>query len=450
MAPKSKSVAPRVSKQKKKVSIPREKNSQILSLPRELREQIYQAVLDISPTSLYDLLLINRQISGEAKPYLFQQTLIFDGQSELQKWLKTIDHSFLKLVVAIQFKLHDVDPDEIVGALGKRLRRATASGSSNSSDRDEYSEACELDVRRLEKAFRLFPNVKHFTIAATTKADPQPPSYMLASFVRLLIASFPNLISLTSHDDLPMEYVHCLRKLRRLRFRGIGTNSSLEVANILGNLPSLVELEVYRPAPDSAEASLSIFTAFDRFRYDIGDIVGEISDLESLTLYEYMGKKDNKELPREVRVEMTDAFMGSISALERHRPTLRHLTILIDVHLEPSMQKQIAMFVKSSHLLYLETIDRDFPPLGYLPATIETIVLRGGLHALPFRPWLEKLVAMVQHYNGELPNLVEVVIYRNGPSTPSDENHKRWASAQMRNFGIQAWWRVWDGKPPRD
>ena len=445
MAPKSKSKAPRVSKQKINVPVVEKDNSYLLGMPTELREQVYRAVLDTSPASLYSLVLTNRQISGEAKPHLFKQSLVFDGQPELYKWLEIVEHSYLELVTDIQFKLHDIDPDGIVGALGERLRQAAIPDPSNRPDRDTYSEACKLEIERLGKAFRLLPNVRHFTIIATTKADPQPPYHMLALFVRMLVHCFPHLISLTSHDDLPMRYVSDLHKLRRLRFPGIGTTPTKEVTSILSNLPSLVELEVCRINPNSAERASGISGVFQQFRCDVAAIVRETTDLESLALYEYLGK-GNGEADQE---GMTKAIMDSFGALECHKPTLRSLKSLLEFDLEPWMQKKIAMFIKSSRLYHLEAFDKDFPPLGHLPATIETIVLRCGLLDVPFKPWLEKLVSMAQHHKNQLPNLTEVVIYRNGPSTPSNDNHKRWASERMRKLGIQLWWRTWDGKMPQ-
>ena len=449
MAPKSRSTASRVSKRKANASTTKKDRSRFLDIPMELREHVYSAVLNTSPSSLYSLMFINRQVSREAKPYLFKQPLVFDGQTELHEWMKTVDHAYLRLVVDIKFKLHDIDPEGIVGALGQRLRQAVISGPSIRPDKDPYAEACSLEIGRLEKAFRLLPEVKHFTILASTKADPQPPYHMLCQFSEMLVKSFPNLISLTSHDDvLEMGFVlHSLHKLRRLRFPGIATNTPEGVASVLGKLPSLVELEVCRPNPTPAEPVLCVSGAVRRIRCDIAEIIRGISDLETLAFYEFLSKDDHNEAAEE---EMTEAFTDSIKALERHKRSLRNLKLLIDLDLEPWMKKAIATFVKSSRLTYLETFDTDFPPFGYLPATIETIVLRGSLPRESFQPWLKKLVVMAQRYNDELPNLTETVIYLNGPCTPSEEEHKRGVSKEMRKLGIQVWWREWDGAPPED
>lgn len=447
MAPESKSTAPHVSKHKTYDSTTRKTRSCLLDIPRELREHVYGAILNTSPSSLYNLILTNRQISREARPYLFKQSLVFDGQSELYEWLRTVDHAYLRLVVNIQFKLHDIDPEGIVGALGKRLRQVAISGPSKRPDKDPYTEACQLEIGRLGKAFRLLPHVRHFTILATTKADPQPSYRMLGWFSEMLVESFPNLISLTSHEDmLAIPFVYPLHKLRRLRFSGITTSMPAHVTSVLSEMPSLVELEVCRPNPASVERKvLSASGAVRPMRCDIADIIRNISELRTLAFYDISSKNDHSEVADE---EMTATIMESISSLERHKRSLRELTILIDLDFEPWMQKELATFIKSSRITHLETFDTDCPPLGYLPATIETVVLRSGLLRVPFKSWLEKLVSMAQHYNDELPEFTEAVIYLKGPPIPSEDTLKRWASKEMRKLGIQLWWRRWDGTPP--
>ena len=448
MAPKSKPAPHHVSKHKTKVYTTKEKRAHLLRIPPELREEIYRAVLNTSPLSLFSLLLTNRHISRETKPYLFKQSLVFDGQTELLEWLRTVDHTFLDLVTDIQFKLHDIDPEGIVRALSERLQQAVNSGSSDRPAKDPYKEACDLELERLEKAFRLLPKVKRFTILATTKADSRPPYRMLCAFSDMLVRCFPNLNSLSCHEEiLPMDFISPLHKLRRLRFPGIAANTPKRATNIIGQLPSLVELEVCRPSPNPAERVLSVSRAVRRIRCDIPGIVRGISALESLAFYEFLSKDHHSEAAQE---EMTDAIMDSINALERHKPSLRSLTILIDLDLETWMVKKIARFVKSSCLTYLETFDSDFPPLGYLPATIKTIVLRSGLCNVHFESWLKKLVVMAQHYKDNLPNFTEMVIYLNNPVRPSEEKYKGWASKEMHQLGIQLWWRRWDGTPPED
>ena len=441
MTPNSKGTAPRVPKQEKAVSTPKKTRTDFLDIPTELRERVYDAVLNQNPSSLYNLILTNRQISREAQPYLFKQSLLFDGQSELHEWLRTVHPRFLPYVTNIQFKLHDIDPEEIVGALGKRLRRFGLSGSSEPMS-DPYKQACDLELRRLQEAFQQLPRVTHLTILEITKADPQPPYRMLCHFFEMLVQSFPNLISLTSHEDsLPIGFVSPLHKLRRLRFPGIAPGRTQAVTKALSELPSLIELEVCRPGPNGTERGRHAPYYVGRERCDIAGIIQGISRLESLAFSELLSEHASEDDKK----EMTNAIIDSISALERHKHSLRSLKIIIDFKLETWMQKKIATFIKSSRLTYLETFDTDFPPFEYLPATIETVVLRSSLLRKPFQSWLENLVAMTQHYSDEFPNLTEIVVYVNDAVGLPEAKHRSWASKALRKLGIDFWWRRMEG-----
>ena len=158
---------------------PRE--NKLLKLALELRENIYIHVLRMSSSSLFNLLFVNRQMLREVTPFIFKRPLTFDGQSELFGWLDRTDPQYLRHVVDVRFKLHDIDPDKIVGALGKRLQQANitrASGSRGPDTRDNpYYEACRLDLARIESSFRLLPNIRKLTILACTDRDPQPREY---------------------------------------------------------------------------------------------------------------------------------------------------------------------------------------------------------------------------------------------------------------------------------
>ena len=442
MAPKPKSTAPRMPKQEKNISTPNKTRTRLLDIPTELREQVYDAVLHENPSSLYNLALTSRQISREAIPYLFKQSLVFDGQSELHEWLKTVRPSYLHYVTTIQFKLHDIDPEKIVGALGQRLRRTGLSGPSEPLS-DPYKQACDQELGHLYEAFRMLPKVTHFTILPITRADPRPPYRMLYHFFEMLVRSFPNLISLTNYEDsLPMGFVTPLHKLRRLNFPGIAPDPPEVLTKALCELPSLVDLEVYRPDPTRADRGRHAPYSVVRERCDVAGIVRGVFRLESFAFSELRSEHHQSENNTQ---EIIDAIIDSISALERHKPWLQSLKLLMDFQLEPWIQKKIATFVQSSRLTHLETFDKDLPQFGYLPATIETIALRSSLLRKPFHSWLEKLVAMTQHHNDELPNLTEIVVFANDAVDLLEAKHKSWASRELRKLGIHFWWRRSEG-----
>ena len=101
---------PRVGKKGSSAQAPRKPKLQFLTIPLEIREHIYNDLLRVRPASLFDLLLTNRQLAREGKPFLYRQPLTFDGQSELVDWLRNADRACLRHVVEIHFKLHDIDP----------------------------------------------------------------------------------------------------------------------------------------------------------------------------------------------------------------------------------------------------------------------------------------------------------------------------------------------------
>jgi len=100
------------------------------TIPLEIREHIYNELLGIAPSTIFDLLLTNRQIASEAKPFLYRQPLIFDGQAEFVSWLRSVDRTCLRHVVEVHFKLHDIDPIKIVGAFVSDIYPTSADSRS--------------------------------------------------------------------------------------------------------------------------------------------------------------------------------------------------------------------------------------------------------------------------------------------------------------------------------
>lgn len=126
----SKPIKAKAKSKPKAATTPR--GSRFLDLALELREIVYSQIACDAPSSLVDLLTVNHQLTREVKPFLYRQALTFDGQTELFDWLDEVDHSYLQYVFDVRFKLHDIDPAKIVGALGRRLQQANISRQSGS------------------------------------------------------------------------------------------------------------------------------------------------------------------------------------------------------------------------------------------------------------------------------------------------------------------------------
>lgn len=119
-----------------------------------------------------------------------------------------MDHAFLRHVFDIRFKLHDIDPETIIGALGKRLRKAEAQNHDLEEDDNPYYEACFVDLKRLQKAFSLFTGLRSFTIVACNATDPQPPARMKDSFSKMLGFCLRDVQELVSEEALfPIDFV---------------------------------------------------------------------------------------------------------------------------------------------------------------------------------------------------------------------------------------------------
>lgn len=340
-----------------------------LTLPPELREHIYTVILDEEPSSLTDLLAVNQKLYREVKPFSYKLPRTFDGQSELFSWLDEIDHDFLKYVVDIRFKLHDINCDEIVGALGKRLREAnlTRAGGSRGSDTgsNPYYEACHLELKRIGSAFHLLSNLKSFTILTATRSDPKPPTQMILNFAWMLGHCFPNLHSLVSEENMiPVDFVANKSRLRRLRFPAVSTSEEDAVAKAFRNLADL-ELEICRLPQHRRQVEEGWGCA--------SEVLGSVAPLRSLTLYESR-EFDSANL-------MAEIFLDSEDSLRRHIGSVRRLKLLANLKgprqaMRARMQGNLVKFIRASSLKLVEVTDTYTELYRHLPHTVETFVLR--------------------------------------------------------------------------
>ena len=233
----------------------------LLAIPQELRDNIYDNLLD-SPSTLWSLLFINRQTTKEVVPFLYKQPITFEGQVEFFGWLKKVDGKHLKHVADILFKLQDIDPDKIVGALGKRLRQAKLSGSSSSSEAKYYHEACDLELKRIDESFKSIPNVRHLTVLRATSRDPRPSYHMLTSFSNILGRRFTNLRTFATEESfLPFTCVAPMRRLRQLRFTGMSPISSEDLLKALRKVETLRDMEISRPDEKALERQIGFYAS---------------------------------------------------------------------------------------------------------------------------------------------------------------------------------------------
>lgn len=446
-----------------KTSKPRRAPPHFLTIPLELREHIYTELIIDDASSLFQLLLTNQQISREAKPFIFKQSLAFDGQSELYEWLPRVDRRFLRYVVDVQFKLHDIDPEKIVGALGKRLRQAniTAANSAQAPVGNPYDEACDLEIEHLGNAFSLLPNVKHFTVLPSTDADPRPSYHMLVAFSNLLSRRFPNLLTLTSHEEfLPARFLSSLKNLRRLCFSGMSTSPPAEVTAMIRGLPGLVELEINRLEADTSTRQSDLYSRIATSQpCNYAELTRGIPRLQSLAFYgescneagndENDDEEDEDEDEDEVAEipEVTRFFMG---ALDGHKSSLQKLQLFanVDSSFAGRVQKKLATFRVSS-LLHLETFHAHFPGFKFLPPTLRTLVLWSSAQDVPFEASMKSLVSTAREHRSAVPDLENILIYLDIHDWDAAEGPRNWLCNTMETLGIGLSWKNWDGFLPR-
>lgn len=456
-----------------------------LTIPVELREHIYNELLPYNSSSLFQLLLTNPQITREAKPFIFKQSLIFDGQSELYGWIRRVDRKYFRYVTDIQFKLHDIDPEKIVGALGKRLRQAniTAANSARAPEGNPYDEACDREIDRLGNAFLLFPNIKHMTILAGTDADPRPSYHMLVSFSKLLSRRFPQLVTLINQDEyLPIGCLLGMQNLKRLSFPAFSSSSPAEVTAMISGLPKLLHLEFNRLHADTSTSQDNLYSrSATRQQCNYAELTRGLLNLESLAFYgesceedgedndgddgddgddvdggddggdddadddedddeDRDGEKAVPEIP-----EATRLFMG---ALNGHRSSLKKLKIFpnVDSYYESRVQKKIATF-KTSTLTNLEISHACFPGINFLPATLNTLVLWSSERDVPFESSMKNLVITAKEFRSVVPALGNIIIYLEIEEWDGMAQARQWLYERMEAIGIGLRWRRWDGIP---
>lgn len=422
-----------------------------LTIPLELREHVYAELLPNDPCSLFPLLLTNRQVHREAKPFLFRQSLLFDGQAEFYEWIQTVDRAFLRYVVDIQFKLHDIDPEKIVGALGKRLRQAniTAANSAQAPVGNPYHEACDLEIERLGRAFSYLPNVRRFTILSNTDSDPRPSYHMLVAFSNLLAVRFPHLMSLTNQEEfLPVSFMSKMKNLQRFSFSGVTTSSPAEVTAMFQGFHNLTDLEINRLDQDNSRRHTELhFRAAKAQQCNYGELMRCIPNLESLSFYGEPIIEEDDEDDEDATPDSTKDFL---LALDGRGCPLHTLRILANVSAssEGWMQKKIASF-HTSCLVRLETFHSHLPPIKYLPQNLETLVLWTSESEIDIGPSMKELVGMLRDYRSSVPRLAEIVIHLDVEEWVGVAEARRAISQRMLALGIRLWWNRWDGDTPK-
>ncbi len=377
-----------------------------LSIPLELRDHVYQSLVnDADSDSLLNLLVINHQVSREAKPFLFKRNLVFEGQHDLFAWLYRVNREFLRHVVDVSFQLHDIKPDEIVGALGKRLRQAENSPSPNAAEDNPYHEACDQEIKKIADAFSLMPNVKKLSLFSCEESDPRPSYRMLVTFSKMLACRFPNLQTLQSKESsLHLNFVTNKPKLRQLQLPSQTQSAPAEVAAIFEILP-IKGLSVY----GASRANIG----YDKHRIVVAEMLAAVQPLKSLTLYD----SDIKHYSHDVA---HDALVRTSGPIGRHLRSLETLKILVeysrDIPRASETLNQLQKFLRYSNVNRLEVAEPLIFILDHrLPSSIKKFVIRLDRPSSPDADLSDRMENLLDQFE----TLTDELKRRDGPRLPN-------------------------------
>ncbi|MCJ1481309.1 hypothetical protein MMC06_001466 [Schaereria dolodes] len=355
-------MASRISKKSTKLRNKPKANLHFLTLPLEIRENVYMEVVHSIPRSLLQLLRTNRQISKEAQPYVFKQPLTFDGQAEFFNWLRSMDRKNLKHVTNIRFKLHDIDPDKIVGALGKRLRQAKLTSTDQMANNHPYNEACEQEVKRISEAFVHLPNVRNFTIIDADQSDPRPSYHMLVCLSNEIARRFEHLQHLSIHvDHLPFNFISKLRRLRSLRTTGFSTSTPAETFAALRQLTHLSSLEVSGPSSDLSFRQRPGYSGPRSVQCITPAVLQGLPNLIYLAIYDPADAMAATSQPVFLVPTLFHVITTHLTSLQTLRLATSHASVS-----PPTLQKLCALLTTSTSL---HRLDLAFP-LDFVPSTI--------------------------------------------------------------------------------
>ena len=362
----------------------------LLTLPLEIRDEIFSFLIREPSCVVLNLLFANRQLEKEVKPFLYRRSLVFEGQCELFHWLSLVDHRYLRYVSDVRFKLFDIDPEKIAGALGTRLREARANRvngdlrSSNDRADNPYYEACFQELKRLHKAFGLLHGVRRLTIATCKASDPSPPIQMLDAFSNMLGQCFPNLTSLISEESrFDVDFVANKPRLQLLRFSANSESCEDDINAIFRRLPNL-HLEICRTSPPRG--------ASDEW-HCTSEILFCLPPLRRLVLFERLDTK--------IPCLLEEVFDHSIEALKRHLKSLQTLSLMADRPMTDrpatTMQRNLYRFMEASNLRHVEVIGFYVSAYRHLPGTVESFTLRLDRDWYESASFVEYMSELMQH-----------------------------------------------------
>ncbi|KAL8697480.1 MAG: hypothetical protein Q9201_007109 [Fulgogasparrea decipioides] len=407
-----------------------------LRIPPEIREQIYSDLFHDQPSSLPALLTVHPRILGEIRPWIFKLPITFNGQQSLFEWLSAVGSGFLPNVGHIRFKLHDIDPEKIVGALGERLRRARIQDSAYYIG-NPYEEACATELYHIKTSLQKLKNLRSLTIIESTSADPKPPPNMMKAFLALILADLP-LVSIST----PHKLLRYLDQPNTSLIRGLQVTDHRLIIRPdfpTNKFPNLLELKLCCGCSSTGMDQSNLIRTIPH-----SAILWEnLPALQSLTMCLY----DYKKGINSDKMRQQAALFRYFSRLEKHSNSLRKFRLWCNDR--PSQVNSgnlgcLLSFLRHSSLTHFETGYWWTPPLDCFPASVITIGIRFETNHDQYPNWImafhDEILPSHSTFFAEHPHLKEILLYL--PSHTKDKfnsvNHcYAAANSVCREYGVR-------------
>ena len=396
------------------------------------------------PSSLFELLLTSHQIAEEVKPVMYKQRIDLDGQAELFRWLRESDRTCFTYTEDVAFKLYDIDPQKIVGALGKRLRQSAHGRDAQSPPADNpYRQACQAEVDRILHGFSMLPNVKKLTLRRCIMSDPRPPRHMSLAFAEGLATQMPQLQQLIIEDEsFSLRPISSFKKLRALSFTGLSVDDPSDMPGIFSSLEDLIGLEIYRPDPNLDDAHIQQRSGRPELRRcQPAQLLENLPySLQMFTFHETSKFIRSHNLGQ----QLVDTVQTVIGALEDHA-NLTQLDLRSSAKFSEPIRSHLASLISNAPLKDLELFVDDFLSFEMLPKSIMRVVWRFSRSHMLTVAFITGLVTKAKEQHQRLSELASIIIYTHGkPTEPEVREHQERAFKLLRVLGISLFWDCWD------
>ena len=409
----------------------------LLRIAPELREQIYRELLYDQPSSLVNLLLVNGQISKEVKPWIFKQPLAFDGQNSLYKWLALVGHDFLPDVVDVRMELHDLNPDQIVKALGERLARASISNPKSHPVGSPYEEAFDREMLRIRSALSRFPKLRSFTLLENKCGNPEPPQKLLVAFVALVLTDLP-LVSFTMPQKV--RFAMDQAQFPDLRHRQITDHESYQILSFPGFLEPLSQLAILETC-NGIQSITQKDVGWNMCPHSTGPWEKFPASRELILCMHC----HHDEGPSGHHSTFA-SFDSDVLTIIQHAKSLQVLKVLYDPWVDRSsipMQRYFS-YVQSSSLSHIETSFWWTPLPHEYPKSVIAIAVRFDNHCIRFSEWFREFFDAIDPirstFFADHPHLKNIILYlpsKTYDERDDDQKRRRTSKAQCLRHGVQ-------------